>query len=241
MFLAYLDDSRDPQTCVVCALLVPADGWKSLFGAIKAFRSDLKASDGLFTRKEWHATEFVSGHGRIADRVISKGRRAQIFGDALSLLGGFKSSNVWLIAAVLPRKLELRAYERVLNRINKTMETWSDTALMIWDQGKDKEYRRLSRKMAVYNYIPSKYGQWAETGRLTKNIPLDFILEDPIFKDSAESYFLQMVDFCAYALLRRESPLASKTKYGYDTVFAKVAPILFPGANTKDPEGIIRP
>lgn len=37
-----------------------------------------------------------------------------------------------------------------------------------------------------------------------------------MFKKSELSYFIQMVDFCAYALLRHEneSPLPSKTKYG---------------------------
>jgi hypothetical protein len=240
MHIAYLDDSRDSATCIVTALVVPATEWRAVFGTIKTFRSNLKQSDGLFTRKEWHATDFIAGRGRIADRVITKGHRSRIFGDTLHMIAGTGAQGVCMFNAVFPRKDELRAYERTLNRINRTMREWGSQALLIWDMGKEAEYRRLARKMTVYNPIPSKFGAWAP-GEPTKNIPLDWVIEDPVFKDSAESYFLQITDFCAYALLRRESPLASKSKYGLGTAFNALNPILFLNANTKDPEGIIRP
>lgn len=142
--------------------------------------------------------------------------------------------------AVFPRLDEARAYERLLNRINRTMRAWGSQAMLVWDMGKEAEYRRLSRRMAVYNPIPSMYAEWGP-GRPTKNIPLDYIVEDPVFKDSAESYFLQLADFSAYALLRRESPVASKSKYGLDTAFSLLQPVLFLNASYSDSEGIIRP
>lgn len=80
-----------------------------------------------------------------------------------------------------------------------------------------------------YNPIPSKYGLWLDTGEAYKNIPIDRILEDPLFKDSEQSYFIQLVDFCAYALLRRERPIHSKTKYGLDKAFDILSPILVRG------------
>ncbi|WP_456332469.1 DUF3800 domain-containing protein [Fervidibacter sacchari] len=60
-------------------------------------------------------------------------------------------------------------------------------------------------------------------------------------KDSRQSYFIQLVDFCAYALLRRERPIPSKTKYGLDKAFNLLSPILVREANKDDPDGIIRP
>ena len=65
-----------------------------------------------------------------------------------------------------------------------------------------------------------------------KNGTIDRILEDPFFKQSDRSYFIQLSDFCAYALLRQERPIASKTKYGLDQAFNLLEPIS---------EGIIRP
>jgi hypothetical protein len=238
MYVGYLDDSRDSSTCVVTVLLIPVAAWRLLFERIRAFRRSLKQSDGMFTRKEWHATDFIAGRGRIADRTITKGRRAQIFGDLLRTTATFAPNGLISINAVFPRKDELRAYERVLNRIEATMKTKQTHAVLIWDSGKEGEYRRLARKMTVYNPIPSRYGVWP-TGAPMKNIPLDHVIEDPIFKDSAESYFLQLADFCAYAQLRRESPVASKTKYGMNTIFNVLQPILFLPANANDPEGTV--
>ena len=98
----------------------------------------------------------------------------------------------------------------------------------------------LIRRMGVYNPIPSRYGGWPG-GATTRNITTDRLLEDPIFKDSQRSYFIQLVDFCAYSLLRRENPVASKSKYGLDAAFGLLHPILLREANPRDPEGVLRP
>ncbi|MFQ5865179.1 MAG: DUF3800 domain-containing protein [bacterium] len=36
------------------------------------------------------------------------------------------------------------------------------------------------------------------------------MLEGPFFKKSERFYFIQLTDFCAYSLLRRERPILSK-------------------------------
>jgi hypothetical protein len=67
------------------------------------------------------------------------------------------------------------------------------------------------------------------------------VIEDPFFKKSQQSYFIQLADFCAYALLRRERPLPSKTRYGLDQAFSLLSSILVRQASQRDSEGIIRP
>lgn len=64
------------------------------------------------------------------------------------------------------------------------------------------------------------------------------MIEDPFFKDSRSSYFIQLVDFCAYALLRSERPLASKTALGYDKMYDLLAPITMAVNNKADPRGL---
>lgn len=66
-------------------------------------------------------------------------------------------------------------------------------------------------------------------------------MEDPFFKVSQRSYFIQHVDFCAYALLRRERPVASKTLYGLDTAFELLDSALLKQATYNDPQGVLRP
>lgn len=132
------------------------------------------------------------------------------------------------------------AFERLLNRINRTMEEWNNHAMLICDEGKEAEYTRLVRKMSVYNPIPSRFGLWQDTGQPTKNITLSKIIEDPIFKESDKSYFVQMADFCAYGLLRREQHLASKNKYGIHQAFDELKKVAVRACNLRDPMGIIR-
>jgi Protein of unknown function (DUF3800) len=91
--------------------------------------------------------------------------------------------------------------------------------------------------MRVHNPIPSKYGGWRETGSQTKNIPTAQMLEDPFFKDSRDSYFIQAVDFCAYALLRMERPIPTRTTLGYHTMYEELRPIVITEANENDPKG----
>jgi len=239
MYLIYIDDSRDEELCVFSALAVPSDEWRKAFLEVRQLRRGLKETDGIRVRAELHAWKFVSGRGDIADRVVAKGRRCVLFREVLTAVT--QLTGVRLFNAVFPANDEMRAFEWLLNRINRTMGTWDSRTILICDAGKETTYTRLTRRMGVFNPIPSRYGFWAETGARTKNIPIARILEDPFFKPSERSYFIQLVDFCAYALLRRERPVPSKTKYGLDKAFAVLSPILVLEASTYDREGIIRP
>jgi hypothetical protein len=239
MHLVYIDDSRDEELCVFSALAIPADQWQQAFAQVRQFRRDLRKSDGIYVYKELHAWEFVSGRGRISDQTVTKGRRCQIFKEALQMVASLPGAR--LFNAVFNSKQDMLAFERLLNRINRTMTEWDSHAILVCDTGKESAYTRLSRRMHVYNPIPSRTGFWEDTQSATKNIPIDRIIEDPFFKRSEQSYFMQLVDFCAYALLRRERPVPSKTRYGLDKAFSLLAGILVHEASSRDPEGIIRP
>jgi hypothetical protein len=101
----------------------------------------------------------------------------------------------------------------------------------------------MVRRMGVYNPIPSQYGVWRDAGTMTKNIPIDRIIEDPFFKKSGQSYFIQLVDFAAYALLRRERPVPATSKmrkYRLHEAFGNLSNALVREASRRDPDGIIR-
>lgn len=213
MHLIYIDDSGDEELSVFSALTIRADKWHSCLEEIKNFRRDIQASDGIFLYAEFHAWEFVSGRGKIADGIVPKGRRCQIFKQTLQTVAMLPE--VRLFNAVFPTKASEHAYEALLGGINQTLQTWDSHAILICDEGKDAIYTRLVRRMQT-----------------AKNGAIDRILEDPFFKQSDQSYFIQLSDFCAYALLRQEHPIESKTKYGLDQAFNLLEPIS---------EGIIRP
>ena len=241
MHIVYVDESSDPvaHATTISALMLPAESWTDSFSRLRQFRRSLKQSDGVFVQKELHAWKLVSGRGAIADRIVTKSRRCEILKDHVRLATDLPGAR--LFNAVFPASDISRAIERLLNRINTCAGGQHRNFLLVCDQGKEATYTRLARRMRVYNPIPSQYGSWRDSGMPRKNIPLRWMVEDPFFKDSAQSYFIQLVDMCCFALLRREYPLASRSRYGIDTAFDLLGPILCREASGRDPDGILRP
>lgn len=133
---------------------------------------------------------------------------------------------------------EQYAFERLMNRINRTADNLKQSVLLFFDQGEEAEITRRIRRMRIHNPIPSRFGQWTGTGHRTRSIPLSNCVEDPIFKDSKASFFIQLADFCAYALLRSERPIPSRTALGYDTMYDELRPATRSLTNTRDPRGM---
>lgn len=238
MNLVYIDDSGDDDTSIFSAISIPSNNWHEAFKNVKAFRRSIWESDKIYVTKELHAWKFVSGRGKISPTPISKSRRCHLYNVALKMIT--KIEGVQIFNVVFPKRLEHRGFERLLNRINRTAQAQGTTAMIISDEGKEGAFKALRRKMGIYNPIASNSGAW-QSGNSTKNIPLNYIIEDIVFKDSKHSIFVQLADFCAYALLRKEVQLASKNKYGLHKSFDILDPVLMKKANGKDPQGIIRP
>ncbi|CAN5527436.1 hypothetical protein BH09GEM1_BH09GEM1_00260 [soil metagenome] len=113
-------------------------------------------------------------------------------------------------------------------------------ALLIADQGHEQDIIRLRRKLSVLNYIPSRFGSWGTSS--SKNIPLTHFVEDALFRDSAHSYFIQLADCVAFALLKRETtPTPQVRKYNIHRAFdVHLAGICVKQASYGDPLGIVR-
>lgn len=238
MHLVYIDDSKDEQTCVFSALLIPAEKWREIFQSVKEYRQYLRDTYGISIYYELHATEFVRGKGSLgAIRPVPKGLRCRIFKETLHFITTLPSIKMMHVS--LPLNKEFWAFERLLNRINKNMSVADSHALLICDDGKEDAYTRLVRRMGVFNPIQSKYGQWAD-GSLTKNLTVTRIIEDPVFKSSKVSYFIQLVDFCAYSLLRHDAPTEYTLRYGLEMAFQLLTTIGVPESSPRDPQFVIR-
>jgi Protein of unknown function (DUF3800) len=232
MWFAYFDESKEGnQFFVYSTLLVEAERWNETFDAVKHLRRALKQKHGIFVNKELHAWKFAAGKGRISDRVLSKKQRSDIFLEILTFVatsGYFK-----LISSV--NSDEFHAFDRIINRLNRTAaaQTPMQQVVMFSDEGQEIVFTRRIRRMRVFNYIPSNRGVWTDVGQALKNIPIKQIIEDPIFKKSHMSYFIQLVDFCAYALLRMERPIQSRSALGYDKMYAVLRPCIIQAVNPK--------
>jgi hypothetical protein len=125
-------------------------------------------------------------------------------------------------------------------RLEARLMAYSPSAVLIADEGREAQITRALRKMNVYNPIPSMRGWWGDAE--TRNIPITKFIEDPVFKRSAQSYFVQLADCVAFSLLKRESePTRLVKRYELDRMFDRRLPsICLKKASRKDPLGIVR-
>jgi len=134
----------------------------------------------------------------------------------------------------------LKAVGRLSQRVENTAKRFQQNAILIFDEGNEPSVVAAIRRMRRYNPVPSAFGIWWDTGAFWKNMPLTRIIEDPFFKDSRKSFFIQMADWCAYALLRHDNPTPKARKYGLHQAFPALQPILFLHASYGDPYGVVR-
>lgn len=243
MFIFYLDESYDSNVFVLTAMRLMSEKFRETFTRVKDFRRDLNKRYGLYVSKELHATEFVAGRGNYSPKALGKYQRVQIFGEVLAFVAALPDIEVFNVRIQVPScpvDPHLRAFERMLNRIQASLDDYKTEGLLILDEGKEGMLRRISRQMTAINWIPSKYGSWGD-GSGKKNITLDRLIEDPLFKASHNSYFLQLADTVAFSLLKREvAPTPRVTKYGLDKMFDVLKPVLCLKASASDPFGVVR-
>jgi hypothetical protein len=127
----------------------------------------------------------------------------------------------------VPEKLA----ERLLPYLTRSM--------VFADEGREHELTKVFRKMSVWNPIPSAYGVWSGTSHKSRNIPLQRIIEDPVFKPSHQSFFVQLADYVAFALLKRELPPSEHVKkYRLNEAFEScLSAVCFKRASRTDPLG----
>lgn len=240
MHFIYIDDSTERPLHVFSAMSVPCDRWNETFERLKMWRKHLHDVHSIPVNYELHAQEFLSGRGS-AGKIgnLSRHKRAQIFHTAFKVSNWLNECGVTLFNVCNADDNQERAFERLLNRINRTMKARNSYAHLICDEGKEQQYTSLVRRMRVHNPISSNRGTW-DDGRRTKNIPLSNIIEDPQFKQSHKSYLIQHCDFMAYGLMKRERPTSRVKRYGSHKSFDVLNECLETVCNPNDPKGIIR-
>ena len=151
MRLYYIDESEGPRYYVRTALGVDAERWNDLSQDIHAWRIELQDRYAVPTGRELHACDLLAGRGKLAregnaDRKLTPEQGAEVFSaelhrieDAARSIGGVEVIDVCL------RKSDVRGYERVsldrlLNRINTSVEAMGRHAFLIFDEGQRRWY-----------------------------------------------------------------------------------------------------
>jgi hypothetical protein len=242
MYIFYTDESgleKESEYVYFSAIGVRHTEWKQFFYFLKNFRIKMAEEHGFYRHKEWHASKFIGGRGKLGRGDIYKSTRLRVFNHFLEELA---EQDYITIMNVKCQKLRAHSHifalNCLLNRLERFLKSKDDAGIILMDSGHEVEYRKLYRKLHVINPVPSRRGAW-EDGGTFKNMPLQQFIEDALFTASKNSLLLQAVDFVAFALNKSYTANERQRSFRLDQCFLKLKPILCLEASTRHPLGIV--
>lgn len=228
----YVDESGDiglenspGRFFILTGLVVHELRWQANLDQLVNFRRCMRVLHGLKLREELHASHFINKPGDL--RRIKRNDRLSIIRALATELATMQDIN--LINVVIdkqgkPPDFDVfgKAWQALIQRFENTIRSGNfpgpanaiERGLIFPDRTDDKKLRSLLRKMRYYNPIPSRfdYGGY-------RQVPLSHIIEDPNFKESRDSYFIQAVDLAAYLLQQQLMPNSYMKKVGGQNYF----------------------
>lgn len=253
MFLMYVDESGDvgmsaaspTRYFVLTGLVVHELCWKESIERIIAFRVRMKNTFGLRMRDEIHAGKMLTKPGDLV-RIPRHERLAilRFFAAELAAMPDLNVINIVVDKQGKPTtydpfemawKCLIQRFENTISRRNFRGPANADERGMLFpDHTDDKKLSQLLRRMHRWNPVPSS------SGLGYNNLTLGKIIEDPNFRESHRSHFVQAADLCAFLLYQHLEPSAFMKKKGGQNFFNQLDPVLCKVASTSDPMGIVR-
>lgn len=239
-YLIYIDESYDESHFAYSAMFVPAFEWNHYFGQLLQWRHNWFDQHQIPLDYELHATKFVGGRGEFPSNR-NKTYRGDLFFEAIGRIESIDGIQV-INGITTDKKKHLLLFEYILNRINRTLEAKDSYGILVCDEGNENRLTSIVRRMKKENHIPSSAYHYYWNGTSARNLPLQRIIEDPLFKTSKSSYFIQLADLLAFSLLRNERPLHGRTLPAVISAFDQLDKTLIREAFSGDKrqKGIVR-
>jgi hypothetical protein len=207
--LVYYDEAGDdgfPRYSSACfvlsAVYMPYLAWRTNFEALHEFRQELRKQVGLPIRTEFHTRQFLTNKRPYRDLGIPEADRLSVIQRYCDLLGrlDIRVINVCIDKTRIHKKtypvLDW-ALKFSIQRIENDLRADGDADsrfLVITDPGRVGKMRKTTRKVQRINFIPSLYGRYSYRREIER------MIEDPLPKDSRESYFIQSADLVTYVV-----------------------------------------
>lgn len=206
MYVAYFDETGDDgypkyssELFVLTSLYMHDTTWKDNYDKIHDFRRTLKCNYGFPIKLEFHTRQFLTDKNPYRSFNWTHDQKRQIIYDYFKLIStlDIKLINVVINKqnikcpdyGVLDKALTYNV-QRIENDLTKTHS--NERFLMITDEGRVGKMRKTTRRIQRINFIPSKYN------RQPMRMDINCLIEDPLPKQSSESYFIQTADLVSY-------------------------------------------
>jgi len=248
MYIAYVDESGDPgrnttitKYFTLSGIIVADSNWKSFLDRVKTFRKGLKRDFRLTLKADLRASDLWKNSGDFRKLNLSYADRRRIFRRTAEFLR--YSQEVTILNISINKSAPQLTTTSKISEIAWTLffqrfENWlvvnknKELGIVVNDEGHEKLTRMLSRKMRVYNPIPSHYGGYYQA-------PLVKIIEDPFSRHSQDSYFVQLADMGAYLARLRHDHTPRQAKWGIHKLYKRIKPRYMLEASRTDNYGFV--
>ena len=207
MYIAYCDETGDDgypayssPLFVLSTLYLHYLNWQPIFDTIHDFRRSLRQDFGFPVRMEMHTKPFLLNKNPYRALDFSEAIRTEIVGLFCRLIAALEV-NIINVVIVKPRIQSLKyqvldtaltySIQRIENALNPASHP-ERKFLIITDPGRVGKMRKTARRIRRINFIPSKFSPRAYRREIQT------LIEDPLPKDSSESYFIQLADTISF-------------------------------------------
>ncbi len=254
MFIMYVDESGDcglqnspSRYFVLSGIVIHELRWKEYLEQLISFRKRMLNTFDLHLRDEIHAGAFITRPKQLV-RIKRNDRLSilRFFAKELSTLSDINIINVVVDKQGKPSTYDVfeNAWEVLIQRFENTLsrrnfrgpQNPDERGMIIADNTDNKKLMQLIRKMRRFNPVPNRFGQ--QCGY--RNLLLRNIIEDPNFRNSEESYFIQSADLVAYLLYQSIAPNVYIKKNGGHNYFYHLQPVLCTVASNSNQYGIVK-
>jgi hypothetical protein len=250
----YVDESGDTglrgsptEHFVLAGFVVHETDWLEYLDRLIAFRRRMGAAFGLPLRAELHSSHLFTSPGHLVS--IPKNDRLAIVRGFANEVAGLEHARCICVHVDKRGKAAdydvfAHAWTALIQRFSNTLAHRNFPAAvgtgergMVFPDNTDQvKLKRLLGRLRRFNPIPNQ----ARFGGGYRDLPIDRVIEYPSFRDSAESYFVQVADLVAFLLYQELSPSLYMRKKGGRSYFKRLSPILLTQASSSDPRGIVR-
>jgi hypothetical protein len=239
MYLMYVDESGDPGKIssptdffILSAIVVHESFWLKYLNDAVSFRRYLKKTKQLLMKEEIHSAEFISQRSKLKN-IKSRNNGLDILKQTIKWLSGRNYLSVITIYVDKSKYDDpfeaawrglMQRFENTLSHQNFPNSAFNkDLGVIVSDNTDGEKLTRLLRKMRKINFVPSMF-----SGSPARNLPIKFIIKDPVFRESAESYLIQFVDVVAYFARQYFKPNKYIRQKAAKNYYSNLAPILNP-------------
>lgn len=254
MYLMYVDESGDcgllnspSPLFVLTGLVVHELRWTEYRDRFIDFRRRMRNTFGLKLREELHASAMINRPGALVR--IRRNDRLTILHCLVRELAAMPDLNIINVLVdkrgkTPPYDVFGKAWIALIQRFENTIShrnfrgpaNADERGMILPDHTDDKKLIRLLRQLRYYNPVPNQ----PQHGPGYRNLTLSRVIEDPSFRESEHSYFIQACDAVAFMLYQQEVPNAYMRKKSGNNFFKTLDPILCKVASPRDPQGVVR-